>query len=511
MPVFFGRIKRGNFPILATSFGRPNRVGTWPFPKEPGEERKKDWREVRISYSEDEVVLEAQRCLLCGTPVCVDACPVFMDVRGMCESASRRDFGEAFERIRETNAMTSVTGRCCPQLQGLCEDACVMKWAGQPISIGMIQTFISDWARKNHKYTPAISSETGKKVAVIGSGPAGLAGAELLRRYGHRVKIFEQFDKLGGTARYGIPDYHLPKTVLDEEIELILNMGIEVQINTRIGDQLRLHDLFDDQFDAVLVTTGPWDIRTFEAPGADLQGVFDAYTFLRDVYLEGVQNYLKRPKYEIEGKDVVVVGGGDSALDASRTAIRLGAKSVTMMYRRSEKELPADPILVEEGAEEGLQFAFQSNPKSFEGDSTRRLVRVIVSKMDLGPPDKSGRREPIPIPGSDYVMNASLALLAIGRGPNTYLSKREGIGIGKHNEIVIDDKYSTNLTGVFAAGDVTTGETLVVKAMGSGREAAQRVHEYLMGLDDKHVSLYEEYFLHTASERLRAHADLPPV
>jgi glutamate synthase (NADPH/NADH) small chain len=435
-----------------------------------------------------------------------------MDVRGMCESVSQRKFDEAFERIRETNALTSLTGRCCPQLQGLCEDACVMKWAGQPISIGMIQTYVSDRTRRKNDepYLPKVEADTGKRVAVIGGGPSGLAGAELLRRFGHKVKIFEQFDKLGGTARYGIPDYHLPKAVADEEIDLVLKMGVEVQTNVRVGDKISLHDLFDEGFAAVLVTTGPADVRKFEAPGADLEGIYDAYTFLRDVYLKGVDNYLNNPKYEVDGEEVLVVGGGDTALDAARTAIRLKAKSVTMMYRRSEKELPADPILVEEGVEEGLQLSFQSNPKSFEGDGTTHVSRAIVSKMDLGNLDSSGRSEPQAIPGSEYFVNASIVLLAIGRGPSTFLSRQEGINMGKQGEIVIDDRYQTNLTGVFAGGDVTTGETLVGKAMGSGRDAAQRVHEYLMGLGDQHISLYEEYFLHTASERLRAHEELPP-
>ena len=236
----------------------PNRVGGFPFRRADAEQRKIDFSEVQQPYSEEEVMQEAERCLLCGTPVCIDACPVLLDVRGMNEAAARGDFKTSYERIRETNPLLGVTARCCPQLQGLCEDACVLKWSGQPIGIGLIQRYIADWERKNRQPPVSIEQDTGKKVAVVGAGPAGLAGSALLRRYGHQVTIYEGSIMPGGTAWYGVPDYHLPKEVLIDEIEKIKAMGVNIRTNTTIGKDVTLSQLLEEN-DAVLITTGSKD------------------------------------------------------------------------------------------------------------------------------------------------------------------------------------------------------------------------------------------------------------
>ena len=286
----------------------PNRVGTFPFLKSDPEERKKDFSEVQQPYTEEEVMREADRCLLCGTPVCIDACPVLLDVRGMNEAVARGDFKKAYERIRETNPLLGVTGRCCPQLQGLCEDACVLRWSGQPIGIGLIQRYVADWERRQHEEQQrqrqeqkdqqldapvSILPNTGKKIAVIGAGPAGLAAAELLSRYGHYVTIYEELSTPGGTAWYGIPDYHLPKDVLLYEIDRIKGMGIEVKTNVKVGKDIMLSQLIDNGNDAILIATGSKDAVKLDTPGIDLTGVYDGYQFLESVYVSGVNNYVK--------------------------------------------------------------------------------------------------------------------------------------------------------------------------------------------------------------------------
>jgi NADPH-dependent glutamate synthase beta subunit-like oxidoreductase len=331
-------------------------------------------------------------------------------------------------------------------------------------------------------------------VAIVGSGPAGLAAASLLRRYGHGVTIYEELETSGGTAWYGIPDYHLPKDVLEYEISRIKGEGIEIITSTKVGKEVTLTQLLSEKNDAVLITTGPKDVIKLHTPGIDLKGVFDGYGFLEDVYVNGVESYLKDPKYDL-GKDILVIGGGDTALDDARTAKRLSQGNVTLVYRRTENEMPADPIMAEEAKEEGVEFKFLTDPKEYRGDGGK-LTSCLMNTMKLGEPDETGRRKPEPVPGKEFTMRCSAVLMAVGRGPNSFLQKKAGIKTGKKNSIAVDDHYRTSMAGVFAAGDVTTGETLVVKAMGSGRDAAQRVHEYLVGIDDReHTSLYEHYYV----------------
>jgi glutamate synthase (NADPH/NADH) small chain len=490
----------------------PNRVGQFPFRKANPEERKHGFSEVQQPYTKEEVMQEAERCLLCGTPVCIDACPVLLDVRGMNEAVARGDFKTAYERIRETNPLLGVTGRCCPQLQGLCEDACVLKWSGQPIGIGLIQRYIADWERKNKQPSPSMGAKTGKKIAVIGAGPAGMAAADLLKRYGHSVIVYEALPTPGGTAWYGIPDYHLPKDVLLHEIDTVKEMGVEIKTNVMIGKDIALPELLDEN-DAVLITTGSKDVQKLDISGSDLRGVINGYEFLEDVFVNGIDNYIKDPKYDL-GNDIIVIGGGDTALDCARTALRLtgGQGNVTIAYRRTEEDMPADPIMIEEAKEEGVKFKFLAQPKSFEG-SENRVTAAVMASMQLGKPDQSGRRHPEPISGKEFKMQCSAVLLAIGRGPDSFLQKQAGLKVGKHDTITINDNYKTSMEGVFAAGDVTSGETLVVKAMESGREAAQRVHEYLMGLEDQHISFYDRYYKQNLYDRMlegKTDSALPP-
>ena len=482
----------------------PNRVGQFPFRKTNPEERKNNFSEVQQPYTEDEVMREADRCLLCGTPVCIDACPVLLDVRGMNEAVARGDFKKAHERIRETNPLLGVTARCCPQLQGLCEDACVLRWSGQPIGIGLIQRYVADWERRQQQQKQSDASilpDTGKKVAVIGAGPGGLAAAELLRRYGHHVTVYEELSMPGGTAWYGIPDYHLPKDVLLYEVERIKGMGVEIKTGLKVGKDIMLSQLTYGN-DAVLIATGSKDTVKLDTPGIDLNGIYDGYQFLETVFVNGVENYMKNnPNKHHLGEEVIVIGGGDTALDCARTALRLTKGNVTIVYRRTENDMPADPIMLEEAKEEGVKLKFLAEPQSYEG-ADGQVVRVVMNSMQLGAPDHTGRRSPEPIANKQFNMECSSVLLAIGREPNSFLQKKAGIKTGKKNSIEINDEYKTSMTGVFAAGDVTTGETLVVKAMSSGREAAQRVHEYLMNLEENHMSFYEKYYTDNLYDRM---------
>ena len=477
---------------------KPNRTGPWPFPRAGPEARKKEFSEVELPYTKEEVMLEADRCLRCGTPVCIDACPVQMDVRGMMDAAARGDFQTAYHRIRETNPLLGVTARCCPQLEGLCEDACVVRWGGQPLSIGMVQRFVADWEQdESRQPDPRAEPKTGRRVSVVGGGPAGLAAAELLTRYGHEVTKYEESAHLGGTAWYGKPVYNLPKDVLTYEAERSVGQGATLKRETKVGKDISLSGLLSES-DAVLVATGSRDVKKLDTPGAGLQGVYDGYGFLETVYGNGVAEYLKGVKHPL-GKEIVVVGGGDSALDCARTALRLTQGHVVVAYRRTEKEMPADPIMVQEAREEGVEFMFLSDPVEYDG-SDGKVGTVVMATMQLGEPDSTGRRHPEPVPGKNFGVKCDSVLLAIGRGPDSFLEKTGGLKAGPKGSIAIDDRYRTSMTGVFATGDVTTGETLVVKAMGHGREAAQRVHEYLTHTEDKHLSLYERYYVRRATE-----------
>jgi len=477
---------------------KAERTSKFPFPKLDASLREGNFEEVQLPYTMEEAMAEASRCVTCGNPLCIDVCPLQTDIRGMCEAVARGDFATAYHRIRETNALLGTTARCCPQLDSLCEAACVVGTQGQPVASGMIQRFVADWERTvSRQPDPLVMKPTGKKAAIVGGGPAGLAAAELLLRYGHEVTIYEELEVLGGTAWYGIPDYHLPKDVLQYEADRVVGMGVKLNTGVKVGRDISFDELRSD-YDAVIVATGAKDVSKFDTPGSDLVGVFDGYKFLEDVFAEGVESYLEHPTYRL-GKKVLIIGGGDSALDCARTALRLTGGEVTIVYRRTEVEMPVDEILIEEGKEEGLKLKFLMAPKEYVGTDSR-VTKTVMTVMKLGEVDSSGRRSPVPT-GETIDMDCDSVVIAIGRGPNSYLQKLAGLKLGWKNAIAIDDRSMSSLPGVFAAGDVVTGESLVVKAMGSGREAAQHAHEYLMLLDSKHTSLYDYYFTRRTSGR----------
>jgi len=473
------------------------RASKFPFAKLDAKLREGNFEEVQLPYTMEEAMAEASRCVTCGNPLCIDVCPLQTDIRGMCEAVARGDFEAAYHRVRETNALPGTTARCCPQLDSLCEAACVIGSQGQPVAAGMVQRYVADWERTASRQSdPRVMSDTGKKVAIVGGGPAGLAGAELLRRYGHSVTIFEELPVLGGTAWYGIPDYHLPKDVLQYEANRIVKMGIDVRTGVKVGRDISLDEL-RSEYDSILLATGAKDVSKFDTPGADLKGVYDGYKFLEDVFVNGVESYLRKPSYNL-GKKVLVIGGGDSALDCARTALRLTGGEVTIVYRRTEAEMPVDEILIEEGKEEGLKLKMLLAPKAYVGNGGR-VTMATMAVMRLGDVDASGRRSPVPT-GETVDMDCDSVIVAIGRGPNSFLQKKAGIQSTPKGAVVINDHCMTSMTGVFAAGDVVTGESLVVKAMSKGRDAAQRMHEYLLGIDSRHTSLYDYYFTRKTSD-----------
>ena len=435
---------------------KTERTSKFPFPKLDASLREGNFEEVQLPYTVEEAMAEASRCVTCGNPVCIDVCPLQTDIRGMCEAVARGDFETAYHRVRETNALLGTTARCCPQLDSLCEAACVIGTQGQPVASGMIQRFVADWERTvSSQPDPKTMKDTGKRVAIVGGGPAGLAAGELLRRYGHRVTIYEELPVLGGTAWYGIPDYHLPKDVLQYEATRIVGMGVEVKTGVKVGDTPTLDDL-RSEFDAVVIATGAKDVAKFDTPGSDLKGVYDGYKFLEDVFVSGVERYLEKPTYDL-GKRVLVIGGGDSALDCARTAQRLTGGEVTIVYRRTEAEMPVDEILIEEGKEEGLKLRFLLAPKEYVG-LDGRVFKTTMTVMKLGDVDSSGRRSPVPT-GETVDMECDSVIIAIGRGPNSYLQPLSGIKTGWKKAIAVDEKSMSSVAGVFAAGDeMTVGE-----------------------------------------------------
>jgi glutamate synthase (NADPH/NADH) small chain len=306
----------------------------------------------------------------------------------------------------------------------------------------------------------------------------------------------------GGTAWYGVPDYHLPKDVLLDEIEKIRLMGVDIRTHVTIGKDITLEQLIEEN-DAVLITTGCKDARSLDVPGSNLMGILSGYEFLETVFSNGLEKYLKKPKYNL-GKNILVIGGGDTSLDCARTALRLteGKGNVTVICLHPQTELHVDPIMLQEAEEEGIKFEFLVQVKSIQGNLKGHVTHAIVNRMQMGDLNDSGRRHPVVVPNKEFTMNCSTLLIAIGRGPNSFLQKKAGIGTGERNSIVITNNFNTSLKGVFAAGDVTSGETLIVKAMEKGREAAQRVHEYLMNLESNHVSFYEKYYTDLSYDKM---------
>jgi len=450
-------------------------------PKQSPKDRVRNFNEVALGYTPELAQLEAQRCIQCKNPFCIEGCPVEIDIPAFIKLIKEGDFDGALAKIRETNLLPGVCGRVCPQ-EEQCEKVCIMARRFEPVAIGRLERFVADWEIKQNKMDlPEIASPTGHKVAVVGSGPGGLTVAADLAKLGHKVTLFEALHKPGGVLVYGIPEFRLPKAIVARECHILEEIGVDIRTDFVVGRTASVDELFEMEYEAVYLGLGaglPWFMNI---PGENLVGVYSANEYLTRINL---MKAYKFPEYDTPirvGDRVIVVGGGNVAMDSVRSSLRLGAKEAHIIYRRSRKEMPARNEEIENAEEEGVVFNFLVNPVRYIGNEQGRVKQVELLKMELGEPDASGRRRPVPIEGSEYKMDIDTAVVAIGNGANPLVpSSTPGLDTNKWGYIVADTETGkTTKKGVWAGGDIVTGAATVILAMGAGRKAARSMHEYL--------------------------------
>jgi glutamate synthase (NADPH/NADH) small chain len=460
---------------------RPERE---PIPRQDPQVRRKNFKEVALGYSEEQAVKEAQRCLGCKKQPCVAGCPVEIDIPSFVSLVSQGEFAEAGRKIREKNSLPAICGRVCPQ-EDQCEKQCLLGKKWEPLAIGRLERFVADYEMKTGDISvPEIPTSTGRKVAIVGSGPAGLTVAGDLAKVGHEVTVFEALHKPGGVLIYGIPEFRLPKEIVRSEVEYIENLGVKVICNFVVGKTRTIEELRNEGFDAVFVATGAGLPYFMSIPGENLNGVYSANEFLTRSNL--MKAYLF-PDYDTPikvGSRVAVVGGGNVAMDSARTAMRLGAKEVYCIYRRSRTEMPAREEEIENALEEEMILKQLTNPVRIIGDQSGWVREIECIRMELGEPDASGRRRPVPVEGSEFRIPVDVVVMAIGQGPNPLVpSTTPGLKTTKWGNIVADEETgATSIDGVFAGGDIVTGAATVILAMGAGRKSANAIDEYLKGI-----------------------------
>ncbi len=457
-----------------------NKIPRVPVREQDPKERATNFKEVCLGYDLDEATLEASRCLNCPKPRCVTGCPVNLQIPKFIEALRKGDLEGAAATIAQDSSLPSVCGRVCPQ-ETQCEGACILGIKGEPVAIGKLERFVGDWAIANaaNMESPRIKRKE-QKVAIIGSGPSGLACASDLARMGYQVKIFEALHKVGGVLVYGIPEFRLPKDkIVAAEVEAVKRLGVEIETDVVVGRTMTIDSLMDEEgYDAVFIGSGAGLPRFMGIPGENLNGVYSANEFLtRNNLMKAYDDCYDTPIYT--GKKVVVVGGGNVAMDAVRTAKRLGAESV-IVYRRSEAELPARREEVHHAKEEGIEFHMLTNPVEVLGTDKGWVRGLRCVSMELGEPDAGGRRRPVPVEGSEHDIDADVVIMALGTSPNPLLKDTtEGLDTNRHGCIVADEEGHTSRPGVFAGGDAVTGAATVILAMGAGRKAAAAIDEYL--------------------------------
>jgi glutamate synthase (NADPH) small chain len=459
-----------------------------PMPEQDPALRRSNFKEVNLGFTEELARMEALRCLQCPKPVCIDGCPVGVKINEFIDLVSKGEFLAASAKIKEDNMLPAICGRVCPQ-EEQCEAKCVVGKKGESIAIGRLERFVADFER-NHAGIKAVElkPKTGRRVAVIGSGPAGLSCAGDLIQMGHDVTVFEALHELGGVLIYGIPEFRLPKEIVKAEIESLKNLGVEFKANAVIGFTDTIDELLSSGFNAVFIAVGAGLPNFMNIDGENLNGVYSSNEFLTRVNLMKAYKFPEydTPVFNVKDKNVAVFGGGNTAMDAVRTSKRLGAKNAYIIYRRSETEMPARKEEVHHAKEEGIEFILLSNPKRFIGDENGWLTGVEITKMELGEPDASGRRKPVPIPNSEYIIDIDMAVISIGNGSNPIIQKTTpDINFNKWGNIVVNEEtMSTSKPGVFAGGDIVTGGATVILAMGAGRKAASAINDYLKTLDN---------------------------
>jgi len=447
-------------------------------PEQVPRERIKNFKEVPYGYSKETAIEEAKRCLQCKNKPCMKGCPVEIDIPGFISCIAQGDFEKAAEVIKAKNNLPAISGRVCPY-EEQCEGECTLKKLGEPVAIGRLERFIADYEREKGVKQPKKTSPTGKKVAVVGSGPAGLTCAGDLAKMGHTVTVFEALHDPGGVLMYGIPEFRLPKAIVKSEVSYITKLGVDIRYDVVVGKTITVEELMKD-YDAVFIGTGAGLPNWLNVPGENLDGVYSANEFLTRV---NMMKAYKFPEYDTPvkiGKIVATFGAGNVAMDCARTALRLGAEHSYILYRRTEAEMPARAEEIEHAKQEGVIFKLLTNPIRFIGDEKGILKEVEFIKMKLGEPDESGRRRPVPIPGSEETMKIDTALVAIGQSPNPLIPHAmKDLKIGKHGNIIADDDGRTSLPGIFAGGDIATGAATVILAMGAGKRAARAIDAYL--------------------------------
>lgn len=450
-------------------------------PSQAPDVRNKNFKEVTLGYTREQAVDEANRCLNCKNKPCVSGCPVAIDIPEFIAKIREEDFEGAYQIISKSSSLPAVCGRVCPQ-ETQCESKCVRGIKGEPVAIGRLERFVADYHMQNCRELPKVPEQNGHKVAIIGAGPSGLTCAGDLARLGYDVTVYEALHLAGGVLVYGIPEFRLPKAIVQKEIENLEAMGVKINTNMVIGKTLSIDELFEYGYEAVFIGSGAGLPRFMGIPGENLKGVYSANEFLTRV------NLMKAYKDDsdtpvLNAKNVAVVGGGNVAMDAARCAKRLGAENVYIVYRRSMNELPARQEEVEHAEEEGIIFKTLNNPVEILGDEHKFVNGVKCIEMELGEPDESGRRSPVPKPGSEFLLDVDCVVMSIGTSPNPLIrNTTKGLETNKRGCFIVDEETGkTSRDGVYAGGDAVTGAATVILAMGAGKDAAKAIDEYIKG------------------------------
>lgn len=449
-------------------------------PVQDAKVRVTNFNEVALGYSAETAIAEAQRCLHCAKPRCVEGCPVHVDIPDFIAALAEGDFAESAKRLKTHTSLPAICGRVCPQ-ENQCEGKCVLGIKGESVAIGRLERFVADWDRAQEHEAVALPEKNGKKVGVVGAGPAGLACAGDLAKMGYDVTVFEALHTPGGVLMYGIPEFRLPKDIVQHEINNIRDLGVKFEVDAIVGKLYDIEELRTEYgFDAFFVGTGAGLPHFMNLEGENLNGIYSANEFLTRSNLMKAYQFPAADTPIKVGKRAAIIGGGNVAMDAARTALRLGAEESYIVYRRSKEEIPARAEELEHAIEEGVQLKLLSSPIKYIGDENDVVTGMVLQKYELGEPDESGRRRPVAIEGETEEMAIDTVIVAIGQGPNPILTNStEGLELNKRGNIVVDEKGQTSLPYVFAGGDIVTGAATVIKAMGAGKDAAVAIDAYL--------------------------------
>lgn len=449
-------------------------------PVQDAKVRVTNFNEVALGYSAETAIAEAERCLHCAKPRCVEGCPVHVDIPDFIAALAEGDFAESAKRLKTHTSLPAICGRVCPQ-ENQCEGKCVLGIKGESVAIGRLERFVADWDRAQEHEAVALPEKNGKKVGVVGAGPAGLACAGDLAKMGYDVTVFEALHTPGGVLMYGIPEFRLPKDIVQHEINNIRDLGVKFEVDAIVGKLYDIEELRTEYgFDAFFVGTGAGLPHFMNLEGENLNGIYSANEFLTRSNLMKAYQFPAADTPIKVGKRAAIIGGGNVAMDAARTALRLGAEESYIVYRRSKEEIPARAEELEHAIEEGVQLKLLSSPIKYIGDENDVVTGMVLQKYELGEPDESGRRRPVAIEGETEEMAIDTVIVAIGQGPNPILTNStEGLELNKRGNIVADEKGQTSLPYVFAGGDIVTGAATVIKAMGAGKDAAVAIDTYL--------------------------------